>query len=93
MFRDDNLYKWGVFVAHNAAAQPRAGSCIFMHIWKNSSTATAGCTAMAERDLVELLRWLDPAAHPLLVQMPRGDYPAFQSQFGLPAMDSAPGRR
>ncbi len=89
MLRADNLYKWGVFVAHNATAQSGAGSCIFLHIWKNSSAATAGCTAMAERDLVQLLKWLDPAAHPLLVQMPRGEYPAFQSKFGLPAVDRA----
>jgi L,D-peptidoglycan transpeptidase YkuD (ErfK/YbiS/YcfS/YnhG family) len=85
MRRADDLYKWGIFVAHNAAAKPGAGSCIFIHIWKNSSTPTTGCTAMAERDLVRLLRWLDPAAQPVLVQMPRADYPSFQGQFHLPA--------
>jgi hypothetical protein len=84
MRRADDLYKWGIFVAHNAAATPGAGSCIFMHIWKNSSTATIGCTAMAERHLVRLLRWLDPAAQPLLVQMPRADYAFFQDQLRLP---------
>jgi D-alanyl-D-alanine dipeptidase len=86
MRRDDHLYKWGVYVDHNAAAIPGAGSCIFLHIWKNSSTATTGCTAMAEDDLVELIRWLDPAARPILVQMPRNSYPLFQSRFGLPAL-------
>jgi L,D-peptidoglycan transpeptidase YkuD (ErfK/YbiS/YcfS/YnhG family) len=84
MRRADDLYKWGVFVAHNPTAKPGAGSCIFLHIWKNSSTATTGCTAMAERDLVQLLRWLDPAARPVLVQMPRLDYQSFPSQLGLP---------
>jgi len=86
MRRTDDLYKWGIFVAHNAAAAPGAGSCIFMHIWKNSTTPTTGCTAMAERDLVQLLRWLDPAAQPVLVQMPRADYQSFQNQFHLPAL-------
>ena len=86
MRRADDLYKWGIFVAHNPAAKPGAGSCIFMHVWKNSSTATTGCTAMAERDLVRLLRWLDPAAQPVLVQMPHPDYQSFQSQFHLPAL-------
>jgi L,D-peptidoglycan transpeptidase YkuD (ErfK/YbiS/YcfS/YnhG family) len=86
MRRADDLYKWGIFVAHNAAATPGAGSCIFMHIWKNSSTPTTGCTAMAERDLVRLLRWLDPAAQPLLVQMPHNNYQTLQSQFHLPAL-------
>jgi D-alanyl-D-alanine dipeptidase len=86
MRRDDDLYKWGVFVEHNPAAIPGAGSCIFLHIWKNSSTATVGCTAMPEKDLVHLIRWLDPAAHPILVQMPRESYQAFQSKLNLPLL-------
>jgi len=86
MLRDDNLYKWGVVVGHNPTAQPGAGSCIFLHIWKDAATSTTGCTAMAELDLLKLLRWLDPAARPILAQMPRDNYPAFQSKFGLPAV-------
>jgi D-alanyl-D-alanine dipeptidase len=84
MMRTDDLYKWGIVVAHNPAAQPGAGSCIFLHIWKNSSAPTAGCTAMAEEDLVKLLRWLDPTARPILVQMPAANYQRFQSRLGLP---------
>jgi D-alanyl-D-alanine dipeptidase len=84
MLRADNLYKWGVFVAHNPEATPAAGSCIFLHIWKNSSSPTAGCTAMPERDLVELLRWLDPASRPILVQMPRSEYETLRTKFRLP---------
>jgi D-alanyl-D-alanine dipeptidase len=84
MMRTDDLYKWGIVVAHNPAAQPGAGSCIFLHIWKNSSAPTAGCTAMAEEDLVKLLRWLDPTARPILVQMPAANYHRFQSRLGLP---------
>lgn len=79
------LYKWGVVVDHNVPARPGAGSCIFLHIWKDSGTPTTGCTAMAEKDLVKLLRWLDPAARPVLVQMPRREYAAFQAKLGLPA--------
>lgn len=85
MLRGDALYKWGFVIAHNPTARPRVGSCIFFHIWKNSSSPTAGCTAMAERDLIDLLRWLDRAARPFLVQMPRGNYEAFQTKFDLPA--------
>ena len=86
MRRDDHLYKWGVVVDHNPTAIPGAGSLIFFHIWKNSSSPTAGCTAMPERDLVRLIRWLDPAAQPILVQMPRQEYAPFQSNFGLPVI-------
>jgi L,D-peptidoglycan transpeptidase YkuD (ErfK/YbiS/YcfS/YnhG family) len=87
MRRDDILYKWGVIVDHNPAAIPGAGSCIFLHIWKNSSAPTAGCTAMPESDLLRLLRWLDPARHPILVQMPRATYQSIRSKYGLPSDD------
>lgn len=86
MLRADILYKWGVVVAHNSAATPGAGSCIFLHIWKNSGFPTAGCTAMPERDLVNLLRWLDPAAKPVLVQMPWLEYEASRVKFRLPSV-------
>jgi D-alanyl-D-alanine dipeptidase len=84
MRRDDHLYKWGVVVDHNPTAIPGAGSLIFFHIWKNSSSPTAGCTAMPEEHLVKLIRWLDPAARPILAQMPRDNYAAFQAKLGLP---------
>ncbi len=84
MRRADVLYKWGVVVDHNAAAIPGAGSCIFFHVWQSSSSPTAGCTAMRERDLVSLIRWLDPARHPVLVQMPRAAYRSLRSRYDLP---------
>ena len=84
MRRADHRYKWGIVVAHNPTATPGAGSCIFIHIWKDPSTATVGCTAMAESDLVGLLRWLDPKARPVLVQMPSANYAALQARFPLP---------
>lgn len=86
MLRADDLYKWGLFVAHNAAAQPGSGSCIFLHIWRNSSAATAGCTAMPERKLVDLLRWLDPAARPVLIQLPQRQYEELRLKLKLPTL-------
>ena len=87
MRRDDHLYKWGVVVDHNPAAIPGAGSLIFFHIWKSPSSPTAGCTAMPEKDLVNLIRWLDPAARPFLVQMPRRDYATWQAKLELPDLE------
>jgi L,D-peptidoglycan transpeptidase YkuD (ErfK/YbiS/YcfS/YnhG family) len=92
MRRSDALYKWGLIVAHNPTSTPGAGSCIFLHIWKTSATLTTGCTAMTERDLVKLLRWLDPNAHPILVQMPRHDYAKLQPSHRLPAIPEKPSR-
>jgi D-alanyl-D-alanine dipeptidase len=84
MLRNDLLYKWGLVVDHNARAIPGGGSCIFLHIWKDSSTATAGCTAMREQDLVTLLRWLDPKRRPVLIQMPRTEYDRLRPRYNLP---------
>jgi L,D-peptidoglycan transpeptidase YkuD (ErfK/YbiS/YcfS/YnhG family) len=84
MRRTDVRYKWGVVVDHNPAAIPGVGSCIFLHIWQSPATATAGCTAMPEADLVRLLRWLDPARQPILVQMPRAVYRSVRAKHGLP---------
>lgn len=79
------LYKWGVVVAHNnPQVQPGGGSCIFLHIWKAAGAGTAGCTAMPEQDLVEILRWLRPSNRPLLVQLPRPEYERLKSAWKLP---------
>ncbi len=62
----DDLYKWGVVVRYNDSAVPGAGSCIFLHIWRSPDSPTAGCTAMAEGDLLSVLGWLKskPAGKP-----------------------------
>lgn len=85
MLRDDGLYRWGVFVAHNAnPPRPGAGSCIFLHIWQGPGVGTEGCTAMRETDIEVLLRWLDPAEEPLLVQLPAGEYAKVRGKWRLP---------
>jgi D-alanyl-D-alanine dipeptidase len=86
MRRDDTLYKWLVAINHNPANLPGYGSLIFMHPWAGSHTGTAGCTALSEPDLLELLRWLDPAREPVLIQMPREEYQKFRNVWGLPAV-------
>ena len=84
MLRKDVLYKWGAVVEHNARAIPGGGSCIFFHIWKDSSTATAGCTAMREKDLVTLLRWMNPKRRPVLIQMTRAEYVRLRPKYKWP---------
>jgi L,D-peptidoglycan transpeptidase YkuD (ErfK/YbiS/YcfS/YnhG family) len=68
MLRPDGLYRWGAFIAHNPQIRSGGGSCIFFHLWSGPGRPTAGCTAMAETDVVRLLAWLDPAMEPRLVQ-------------------------
>jgi D-alanyl-D-alanine dipeptidase len=64
-------YERGVFVAYNSYPPIRGdGSCIFLHVWKNADTGTAGCTAMKRSDLEWLLARLDPSKTPYLYQLP-----------------------
>ncbi len=71
MKRDDDLYKIGLVVEHNVIAKKGAGSCIFFHIRKSKDAPTAGCSAMKEEDLNTIIKWLDPAKKPKVVQIPR----------------------
>lgn len=70
MRRDDNLYKYGIVVAHNPNNLVPRGSCIFIHVQRAEKSPTAGCTSLEEEALVGLLHWLDPRQNPLLLQLP-----------------------
>lgn len=92
MRRKDDLYQWGVFVEHNFPEQkPKAGSCIFLHIWNTkggrSPGGTAGCTAMDKTQIVEVLRWLDEEKSQMMVQMPLPAYQSFQKQENWPRIN------
>ena len=86
MILNDQRYRWGIWVEHNDPPVPGAGSCIFLHIWKSSSTLTSGCTAMPESAMVRLLGWLDPAKEPRLIQLPRPIYNELKVQWKLPEL-------
>ena len=78
-------YKMGVIVAYNAKLPVKGrGSCIFLHIWAGPQSHTAGCTALDEAKLREMMRWLDPEKRPLLVQLTDGDYRNLKTRWKLP---------
>ena len=80
-------YELGVVVAYNSYPVERGrGSCIFLHIWRDAATGTAGCTAMERRNLERLATWLDPAKTPYLVQMPEDVYAKRQKSWNLPKL-------
>ena len=83
MKRDDDLYKWGVFVKHNTPAKPEAGSCIFFHLWRGPGKHTSGCTAMTERNMLDLIKWLDPSKEPILIQVTGEEYADLKKVFDL----------
>ncbi|MBV8378969.1 MAG: L,D-transpeptidase family protein [Verrucomicrobia bacterium] len=85
MRRGDFAYRWLVEIRHNADPPlPGHGSAIFFHIRRGPTRPSAGCTTMAETDLVELIRWLRAGANPVYVCLPRTEYLNRWKAWGLP---------
>ena len=80
----DDQYRIGFAIGHNPDRDPGAGSCIFAHLWKAKAAPTAGCVGMDEAQLRELLAWLDEAASPRLVLLPRSEYDRLRGVWQLP---------
>lgn len=81
----DPLYTVGFVIEHNAQGRAGAGSCIFAHVWRSPVDATAGCTAMPEPVMRQLLAWLKPEDHPVFVLLPQAQYLRLRKAWGLPA--------
>jgi L,D-peptidoglycan transpeptidase YkuD (ErfK/YbiS/YcfS/YnhG family) len=91
MRRTDDLYRLVVWVGHNdAPVVPGGGSCIFLHLRSGPEATTAGCTAFDLEPMERLLRWLDPASRPVLVQLPAAEYRS-HAAWGLPEHGPAQG--
>jgi L,D-peptidoglycan transpeptidase YkuD (ErfK/YbiS/YcfS/YnhG family) len=85
MHRGDDLYRLVIWVGHNDGPPAAgAGSCIFLHLRSWPGSVTEGCTAMAGGAMEQLLRWLDPAMRPVLVQLPEPLWPRLAREWGLP---------
>jgi L,D-peptidoglycan transpeptidase YkuD (ErfK/YbiS/YcfS/YnhG family) len=59
---DVSAYDYGAVIGYNTARTPGLGSAIFLHI--NIGMPTAGCVTLPTGELLEILRWLNPAASP-----------------------------
>lgn len=87
MHRKDQDYKWGLFVQHNHhPVKPGMGSCIFLHVWEDAGKGTAGCTAMEEKNIMQLLHWINANKHPLLVEFPEEVYKKIRAEYFLPLL-------
>lgn len=84
----DQRYRLGFVIEHNVEARPGGGSCIFAHLWKSPTDATAGCTAMDPATMDRLLAWLQPAQRPVLVLLPQHEYRRLQGAWQLPQPES-----
>lgn len=69
--KDEDLYQYGqseeggqyhyfLDIGYNEKRIPGAGSAIFLHCWKGPGYPTAGCIAIAEENMIRLLRTVDP---------------------------------
>jgi L,D-peptidoglycan transpeptidase YkuD (ErfK/YbiS/YcfS/YnhG family) len=57
-------YRYFAVIDYNTTpVAPGRGSAIFLHV---AVAATAGCVSLPEPQLVHVLRWLRPEAHPLI---------------------------
>lgn len=81
----DQRYKLGFVIDHNPRNNPGAGSCIFAHLWKAPGEPTAGCTAMAEPAMQQLLAWLRPERRPVFVLLPAAEHQRLHRDWRLPA--------
>jgi L,D-peptidoglycan transpeptidase YkuD (ErfK/YbiS/YcfS/YnhG family) len=58
-------YRQGAVIAYNTARTPGLGSGIFLHV--STERPTAGCVSLPVGQLVQVLRWLDPARSPRII--------------------------
>lgn len=87
MKQDDPAHALKLFIAHNAPPKviPGAGSSIFFHIWRaGGAKPTAGCTTMDDRNLRQLIAWIDPNLRPVYVLLPQAEYGKYRSSWKLP---------
>jgi L,D-peptidoglycan transpeptidase YkuD (ErfK/YbiS/YcfS/YnhG family) len=81
----DFAYHWLIEVRHNSDPPvPGAGSAIFFHIRRGVNRPTAGCTTMAEADLVRLIKWLRAPRHPCYALLPIAEYQKKWQTWNLP---------
>lgn len=74
MKRNDHLYKYGIIIEYNTEnAIKGKGSAIFIHVERKKRASTAGCVAVSERDIKELIRWIKPEKKTLIIMGNAGE--------------------
>jgi L,D-peptidoglycan transpeptidase YkuD (ErfK/YbiS/YcfS/YnhG family) len=63
------MYRRGLLVDYPTDAKARAGSCIFIHVWKSPTIGTAGCVSLPEARVEVLQDFSAPGA--VLAILPR----------------------
>ena len=63
------MYRRGLLVDYPTDGKARAGSCIFIHVWKSPASGTAGCVSLPEARVEALQDFSAPGA--VLAILPR----------------------
>ena len=69
--RAEPLYRTGLVVDYPADRERKAGSCIFIHVWRKPGQGTAGCVALEEASVTELRAWASAAPSAIAI-LPAG---------------------
>ena len=85
MRHGDFAYRWLIEVRHNSDPPVAGdGSAIFFHIRRGATRPTAGCTTMAEDDLVRVIKWLRSNRKPCYALLPSAEYKSKWQSWNLP---------
>lgn len=85
MRHNDFAYRWLVEIRHNSDPPvPGDGSAIFFHIRRGATRPSAGCTTMAEQELVRVISWLKSASRPCYALLPAAEYEKKWQGWNLP---------
>ena len=67
MKRGDDKYKYGIAVQYNMDQIKGMGSVIVVQVLIQPGLPTAGGIAIPEKELIEIIGWLDPEKKPLII--------------------------
>jgi L,D-peptidoglycan transpeptidase YkuD (ErfK/YbiS/YcfS/YnhG family) len=85
MSRDSGVNAWGAVIGHNVNdVAAKAGSCVFLNVQEKSGKPSGGSIGCAEPALLDILSWLKPTSHPVLVALPQKEYESLKTEIGLP---------
>lgn len=85
MRHGDFAYRWLVEIRHNSDPPvANKGSAIFFHIRRGVTRPSVGCTTMAEKDIIGMMRWLKESQKPHYAVLPWSEYQKKWASWGLP---------
>lgn len=85
MFSYPGAYGLGILFDQNTSPiRADGGSCLFLHAGGVPAGGTFGCTTMEASEVLEVAQWLKADHHPLLVQLPQGQYLKLKGSWTLP---------